>query len=272
MKPAAAPFLHLEQVGLDFPGLPGVLEAADLHLAPGEFHCLLGRSGCGKTSLLKVAAGLLVPTRGRVRFDAPGSDAGSAQGRVGFVFQAPTLLEWLPVIDNVLLPVSLQRRPTAADRQAALALLARLGLDGLAARRPRQLSGGQQSRVAIARALILAPALLLLDEPFAALDAITREELQQDLLRACREAGTTVLFVTHDIAEAAFLADRVSVMAQGRIVSQLDTGLGGTRDARLRACAEFAAWGGRLRQALDAASAPRSPFTQAQTTAEAPCA
>ena len=130
MKPTATPFLHLEQVGLDFPGLPGVLEAVDLHLAPGEFHCLLGRSGCGKTSLLKMAAGLLVPTRGRVRFDAPGGDAGSAQGRVGFVFQAPTLLEWLPVIDNVLLPVSLQRRPTAADRQAALALLARLGLGG----------------------------------------------------------------------------------------------------------------------------------------------
>ncbi len=248
MTPPAAPFLHLEQVGLDFPGLPGVLEAVDLHLAPGEFHCLLGRSGCGKTSLLKVAAGLLPPTRGRVRQDGAGG--------VGFVFQAPTLLEWLPVVDNVLLPVSLQRRPTAADRQAALALLARLGLDGLAARRPRQLSGGQQSRVAIARALILSPALLLLDEPFAALDAITREELQQDLLRACREAGTTVLFVTHDIAEAAFLADRVSVMAQGRIASQWASDLPAGRDAALRASPGFAAWGGRLRQALDDAPEP----------------
>ena len=237
-------FLELQAVGLDLPGHPGTLQDVHLTLAQGEFHCLLGRSGCGKTSLLKVAAGLLQPTRGRVRVEGP----------FGFVFQAPNLLEWLSVLDNVLLPVSLHRRVMPAERQAAMACLARLGLQGLEGRRPRQLSGGQQSRVAIARALLPAPPLLLLDEPFAALDALTREDLQADLLAACREAGTTVLFVTHDITEAAFLADRVSVMAAGRLATSWQTPLPRVRDAGLRASAPLAQWGGQLREALQTAS------------------
>jgi NitT/TauT family transport system ATP-binding protein len=243
----ATAFLRLQGVGLDLPGHPGTLQDIHLALAQGEFHCLLGRSGCGKTSLLKVAAGLRAPTRGRVHVAGP----------LGLVFQAPNLLEWLSVLDNVLLPVSLHRRVRPADRQAAMAWLARLGLQGLEDRRPRQLSGGQQSRVAIARALLPAPPLLLLDEPFAALDALTREDLQADLLAACREAGTTVLFVTHDIAEAAFLADRVSVMAAGRLASSWPTPLPRARDTGLRASAGWAQWGGRLREALQAASGAR---------------
>jgi len=140
---------------------------------------------------------------------------------MGFVFQQPTLLDWLSVRDNVLLPVTLQRPPGSNDLLAADALLSQLGLAGYSQRHPRQLSGGQQSRVALARALLLKPPLLLLDEPFAALDAITREDLQVDLLRMCRAQGSTALFVTHDIGEAVFIGDRVSVMASGRVVRSL---------------------------------------------------
>jgi NitT/TauT family transport system ATP-binding protein len=236
-------FLELRDVSFGYPAHPAIVDHVDLTLAAGEVHCLIGRSGCGKTTLLKLAAGLLAPTGGQVLLQ----DRAPAGGRhVGFVFQAPTLLDWLRARDNVLLPVSLQRRPDAADVAQAEALLAQLGLATLADRYPRQLSGGQQSRVALARALLLQPPLLLLDEPFAALDAITREELQQDLLRLARERGTTVLFVTHDIAEAVFLGDRVSVMAQGRLVRTLAI----AREARIRDTADFGAACAQLRAAL----------------------
>jgi NitT/TauT family transport system ATP-binding protein len=206
--------LKLEAVRFAFPGWPPTVDGADLEVAAGAFHCLVGRSGCGKTTLLKLAAGLLVPNSGRVIF------AGRAQD-IGFVFQVPNLLEWLRVIDNVLLPVSLHHRPRQEELARALQLLEQLGLREHANKRPRQLSGGQQSRVALARALILQPSLLLLDEPFAALDAITREELQRDLLAMCRQQRTTVLFVTHDIGEAVYLGDAVDVVEGGRISQEI---------------------------------------------------
>lgn len=206
--------LALQQVRFAFPGWPPTVDGADLAVEQGAFHCLVGRSGCGKTTLLKLAAGLLRPQSGRVVFHGRPQD-------IGFVFQSPNLLEWQRVIDNVLLPVTLHHRPTAQERERAQQLLELLGLGAHAAKYPRQLSGGQQSRVALARALILQPSLLLLDEPFAALDAITREELQRDLLAACRRSGTTVLFVTHDIAEAVYLADRVDVVESGRVAQEI---------------------------------------------------
>lgn len=247
-------FLALHDVGFRYPGAPDVVDGVTLSVAAGEVHCLIGRSGCGKTTLLKLAAGLLAPTTGRVVL-AGGADTDPR--RAGFVFQAPTLLDWLRVRENVLLPISLQRRPTPVDVQAAEALLARLGLAALGGRYPRQLSGGQQSRVALARALLLSPRLLLLDEPFAALDALTREELQLDLLRLVRAHGTTVLFVTHDVGEAVFLGDRVSVLAHGRLVRTIDAPDGAERDTPAfgEACATLRATLGRCRAAHEEATA-----------------
>jgi NitT/TauT family transport system ATP-binding protein len=241
-------FLAMRQVGYTFPGWPPVVQGVDWDVGEGEFHCLVGRSGCGKTTLLKLAAGLLRPDEGHITLQdaeltAPGP-------RLGFVFQSPTLLEWHRVLDNVLLPVSLQHRPTPAEVERAQQLLAQLGLAAHAGHFPRQLSGGQQSRVALARALILEPALLLLDEPFAALDAITREELQDDLLHMCRERRTTVLFVTHDIAEAVYLADRVAVMDAGRIVEHIRVDLPRPRSAAARTSEAFVHRCAQVRRAM----------------------
>jgi NitT/TauT family transport system ATP-binding protein len=226
-----------------------VIDDVSLSLPAGGVHCLVGRSGCGKTTLLKLAAGLLRPSSGRVLLrGVPPAD----RREVGFVFQSPTLLDWLTVEANVLLPVSLQRRPTAQDAAAAQALLSQVGLQGFGTRFPRQLSGGQQSRVALARALLLKPPLLLLDEPFAALDAITREELQRDLPRVVRTTGTSVLFVTHDIAEAVFLGDQVSVVAGGRLVRTIDVG----GEARTRDTPAFGQACAAVREALGLEEAP----------------
>jgi NitT/TauT family transport system ATP-binding protein len=246
-------FLDIDGVSFGYAGFGAVVNDVTWRVGKGEVHCLVGRSGCGKTTLLKLAAGLLRPQRGRVLLQ--GQEVKAPGPRLGFVFQQPNLLEWLRVIDNVLLPVSLQRRPGAQDVEKAQALLAQLGLATQAQRYPRQLSGGQQSRVALARALILEPALLLLDEPFAALDAITRGDLQDDLLRMCRQHRTTVMFVTHDIAEAVYLGDRVAQMRAGRIVQDLSIELGSARTASLRYGAEFNHYCALVRAAMDEVAA-----------------
>ena len=230
-------FLDIDKVGFTFPGWAPVVRNVNWTIAEGQFHCLVGRSGCGKTTLLKLAAGLLHPQTGSIRLQGKAVVAPGPQ--LGFVFQSPTLLEWHRVIDNVLLPVSLQHRPSAQEIDLAQQLLALLGLSAHARHYPRQLSGGQQSRVALARALILEPALLLLDEPFAALDAITRGELQDDLLQMCRLRRSTVLFVTHDIAEAVYLGDRVAVMDSGRIVQDIRIDVSRPRSAAMRYGAAF---------------------------------
>ncbi|WP_341644957.1 ABC transporter ATP-binding protein [Thauera sp. SDU_THAU2] len=244
-------FLDIEKVVFTYPGRAPVVDGVDWRMQAGEFHCLLGRSGCGKTTLLKLAAGLLRPQAGRIVLR--GGELASPGPQVGFMFQAPTLLDWLSVLDNVLLPVSLQRRPTPQDQQRALQLLAQLGLASHAQHHPRQLSGGQQSRVALARALVLEPPLLLLDEPFAALDAITRAELQDDLLRTCREHGTTVLFVTHDINEAVYLGDRIALMHGGRIVENWTITLPAPRTQAMRHGPAFNDYCARVRAAMDGA-------------------
>jgi NitT/TauT family transport system ATP-binding protein len=242
------PLLSLQQVRFAFPGWPPTVDGANLDVEEGSFHCLVGRSGCGKTTLLKLAAGLLQPQAGRVVFHGQPRD-------IGFVFQSPNLLEWQRVIDNVLLPATLHHRATAQEQQRAQQLLEQLGLGAHAAKYPRQLSGGQQSRVALARALLLQPSLLLLDEPFAALDAITREELQRDLLATCRRSGTTVLFVTHDIAEAVYLSDRVDVVEDGRIAQEIAITLPG-RSAAVRYDPAFTRFCAEVRAALHLEAVP----------------
>ncbi len=242
-------FLSMRQVSYRYPDAPVAVSDVDWLMPAGAFHCLLGRSGCGKSTLLKLASGLLLPEAGSVSLE--GQPVCGPSPATGFVFQAPTLLEWLSVLQNVLLPVSLQRSPDAADTAHAQALLDELGLETMHDRYPRQLSGGQQSRVAIARALLTQPRLLLMDEPFAALDALTREELQDILLAVCRQHGTSVLFVTHDIAEAVYLADRVAVMNRGRIACEKSIALARPRSPGLRHSTQFNAICASLRQVMD---------------------
>ena len=244
------PLFSLSAVRFAWPGGAEVLQGIDLLLQPGQCHVLLGRSGCGKSSLLKLAAGLLQPTAGAVRWR--GQPVRGPLADVALVFQRPTLLDWLSVEDNVLLPLSLHRRVQQGDRDRARHWLDRLGLHGLADRPPAQLSGGQQSRVAIARAWMQQPALLCMDEPFAALDALTREELQQDLLAVCAEQGTAVLFVTHDLHEAAFLGDRVSLLHGGQLQDTLDIAESRPRGAHWRDATAFHTACAQLRRALEA--------------------
>ena len=242
-------FLSIKEASFGYKREETVVNRVSWAIQRGEFHCLVGRSGCGKTTLLKVAAGLLQPTSGSIfikgqRVPEPSAD-------VGFVFQAPNLLEWLSVIDNILLPISIKLKPHVDHRKYAMELLDLVGLSAFYNRHPRELSGGQQSRVAIARALITKPEALLLDEPFAAIDAITREELQEDLLQVCGLRKTTVLFVTHDITEAVYLADRVAVMDEGRLKHSLKVNFERPREKNLRYSAHFNELCLLVRQAMD---------------------
>lgn len=251
IEPAKDGFVVIDGASYRYGEAPAIVDRVDWAIPRGAFHCLVGRSGSGKTTLLKLAAGLLAPDEGSVRIDGVALEGPGS--RIGFVFQQPTLLDWLSVLDNVLLPLSLKRRPGAQDREKARTLLDLVGLGAYAQRHPSQLSGGQQSRVAVARALIAEPDLLLLDEPFAALDALTREELQDDLLALCGLNATTVLFVTHDITEAVYLADRVAIMAAGRLHHEMSIDLPRPRSREMRYDQPFNALCRELRQAMDAA-------------------
>lgn len=206
------------------------LAGVDLAVAPGEFVGVLGPSGCGKSTLLRIIAGLIEPSAGRLERSA------DLVGRIGFVFQDPTLMPWATVSDNVYLPLRLQgvARGAAAPRIATM--LDSLGLGEFTAAYPRQLSGGMRMRVSIARALVTQPALLLLDEPFAALDEITRFKLNEDLRALWRRHRCTVIFVTHSVFESVFLSNRIVVMTKrpGRIVADLAIDLPETRDNALR--------------------------------------
>jgi NitT/TauT family transport system ATP-binding protein len=187
------------------------LKGIELDIDPGSFASIVGPSGCGKSTLLRIVAGLERPTSGEVLVN--GQAVSAPISSVGIVFQDALLMAWRTVLANVLLPVEVLRLGAASHRQQALALLELVGLKGFEQRYPRELSGGMQQRVAIARALIHNPALLLMDEPFGALDEITREQMGFELLRIWEETGKTIVFVTHSIAESVFLSDRVIVMS-----------------------------------------------------------
>jgi NitT/TauT family transport system ATP-binding protein len=205
--------LRVDNISRIFPGGLVALQNVDLRIERGDFLVLLGPSGCGKSTLLRLIAGLDQPQAGALRWDA----APPAAGDIGFVFQDPTLLPWASVAENAALPLRLRHQ----NESPAHAMLARVGLAGFEQVRPAQLSGGMRMRVSIARALAPRPRLLLMDEPFAALDEFTRHRLQADVRDLAHETGCTTIFVTHSIYEAAFLATRVVVMSPrpGRIAS-----------------------------------------------------
>ena len=217
------------------------LDRIGFEVADGEFVTIVGRSGCGKSTILKIMAGLLAKTSGSVQVG--GDEVTGPLRDVGFVFQAPTLLRWRTVMDNVLLPAEFLGLDLGATRSRALELLSLVGLKGFEGRYPRELSGGMQQRVAISRALIHDPRLLLLDEPFGALDALTREEMNLELLRIWSERRKTSVLITHSIAEAVFLADRVIVMTPrpGRVAEIVRVNLPRPRAGSVRLTPEFAA-------------------------------
>jgi NitT/TauT family transport system ATP-binding protein len=186
------------------------LEEVSFDVAEGEFVTVVGRSGCGKSTLLKITSGLLPVTAGAVR--VAGAPVRGPLTNIGVVFQAPVLLAWRKALDNVLLQIEARGLNVAAYRERALELLELTGLKGFESKYPNELSGGMQQRVSISRALVHDPPLLLMDEPFGALDAITRDEMNLELLRIWQKAKKTLLFITHSIPEAVFLGDRVVVM------------------------------------------------------------
>jgi NitT/TauT family transport system ATP-binding protein len=226
------------------------IEDVSFGVTPGEFLCVVGPSGCGKTTLLRLLSGLLLPDQGLVRLH--GHPLPGPSREIGLVFQNANLMPWRTVLDNVLLPLQVQRMPPAeAERRAAHALEL-VGLMEFAHSYPRELSGGMAQRVAIARALAHEPQILLLDEPFGALDALTRERLNQELLRVWDASRKTAVMVTHDIREAVFLADRVLVLSQrpARVAAIVPITLPRPRSLSLSYSEAFSALAYEVRQAI----------------------
>jgi NitT/TauT family transport system ATP-binding protein len=226
------------------------LDRIDFDIRPGEFICLVGPSGCGKSTLLKILAGLLprsggTLTRSGRELDGPGPD-------LGMVFQAPVLLPWRTVLENVLLPTEFRRLKLEPYRLRALELLDLVGLGEFKNRYPSELSGGMQQRAAIVRALVQDPPILLMDEPFGALDALTREQMNEELLRIWTRNPKTVVFVTHSIAESVFLADRVFVMTPrpGKIAEIIDIDLPRPRALPVINTERFGRYASRIRDLL----------------------
>jgi NitT/TauT family transport system ATP-binding protein len=251
VTPAA---VALEGVGKRFGDGPAAVQAVtgiDLTVAPGEFVSLIGPSGCGKSTLLRIVANLIEPSEGSVLVNGKPASRARLDQDYGIAFQSAGLLEWRTVQGNVELPLGLHGVGKAQRREQALELLDLMGLADFASHRPSQLSGGMQQRVAIARALARRPALLLMDEPFGALDEMTRERMQSELIRICAETGAAVVFVTHSIPEAVFLSQRVVVMSPrpGRITEIIDVPLG-ARDEDVREAESFFATITDVREAL----------------------
>ncbi len=250
MNADTTPFLEVQHLGVVFPADGADLEVLHdvaFRVRRREFLAVLGPSGCGKSTLLRVLAGLLPPSRGQVTF--PGH---RARPRVGLVFQKANLLPWRDVLGNVSLPLTLQGAPRRTAERRAQRLIARMGLQGFEGALPRDLSGGMAQRVALARAFIHQPDLLLLDEPFTALDALTRERLWEELLRIWRAERTTVVMVTHSITEALLLADRVLVLSARPATVRLDMAvtLPRPRAEGLRYTPAFGQMARRLREAI----------------------
>ena len=244
--------LSFRDVSRSYPGGVTALEGLSFDVAPGEFLSLLGPSGCGKTTALRLIAGLERPDAGRILWaDRTNRDP------LGMVFQSPTLMPWSDVWSNVWLPLRLAGQSRSQARPAVEEALSLVGLSDFGSAFPRELSGGMAMRVSLARALVTRPSMILLDEPFAALDEITRFRLNDDLLRLREATGATIVFVTHSVFESVFLSDRIAVMTgrPGRIAETLRIDAT-TRDAAFRTSAEFAAHARRVSTALGAAMEP----------------
>ena len=258
----APPVVALQRVAKTFSGATVALADFDLEVRAGEFVSLLGPSGCGKSPALRLSAGLTQPTSGAVLWtaeaQAPGRRrAGGHAHEIGFVFQEPTLMPWATVFDNVFLPLRLQRMARAAATPRVLQALGGVGLSDFSRAYPRELSGGMRMRVSIARALVTSPEVLLMDEPFAALDEITRFRLNDDLLALHRDLGMTVVFVTHSVFESVYLSSRIVVMTHrpGRAFCEIAVDAPYPRDERFRTSVEYAALCRSTSQSLSAALA-----------------
>lgn len=247
---AAAPLVSVTRLSKVFRNGVIALQDLDLAIEPGAFLSILGPSGCGKSTLLRLIAGLTPPSSGEITW------RGGDPGRRGFVFQEATLMPWATVWDNVYLPLRLTGMAKSAASERIAATLDAMGLDGFAQVYPRELSGGMKMRVSIARALVTEPELLLLDEPFAALDEITRFRLNEDLLRLWQRHHWTVVFVTHSVFESVFLSNRIVVMTKrpGRVAADVPIALPYPRESTLRTAPAYADDCRRLSQILAEAS------------------
>jgi NitT/TauT family transport system ATP-binding protein len=234
-SPETEPVVRLRGVEQRFRGGVTALAGLDLDVRPGEWLSLLGPSGCGKSTALRLIAGLARPTAGSVERRLPGEHS------VGFVFQEPTLMPWATVEGNIALPLQILGTSRAEIRSRVAELIERVGLSGFERARPRELSGGMKMRVSIARALAAAPRLLLLDEPFAALDEITRARLNDDLLALWQAQGFTVVFVTHSVWESVYLSTRIAVLSDrpGRVVGEVAVAAPAPRTAEFRESAVY---------------------------------
>ncbi|HEX4213631.1 MAG TPA: ABC transporter ATP-binding protein [Candidatus Dormibacteraeota bacterium] len=250
------PLVEVRGVSKVFVGRRGAsveaLRPIDLEIGRGEFLAVVGPSGCGKSTLLSIVAGLVPASAGEVLID--GAPIEGPYSRLGIVFQKDLLLEWRSVLDNVLIQAEVRRMDMVEARVRARRLLHLVGLEGFERNYPSELSGGMRQRVAICRALLHDPPLLLMDEPFAALDAITRDQMCLDLLSIWSERRQTVLFITHSIPEAVFLADRVAVMSPrpGAFTDVLEVGLERPRRLAVRETEGFTRHSGRIRELFEA--------------------
>ena len=255
-KAAARLVVSMRHVSKQFSNGTLALKDMSLDVRRGEFLSLLGPSGCGKSTALRIIAGLGAPSSGQI--DWPSSkinSRGLPEGDVGFVFQEPTLMPWQNVWGNVYLPLRLAGISKSAADPRIMEALASVGLADFTKSYPRELSGGMKMRVSIARALVTKPKLLLMDEPFAALDEITRQRLNDDVLRLWRETGITVIFVTHSVFESAFLSNRIVVMRArpGQVYADLPIETSATRDANYRTSEEYRATTDKVSRALQEA-------------------
>ena len=254
MTAPASAIVSLRRVGKTFERGIVALENFDLTVKDGEFVSLLGPSGCGKSTALRIIAGLSEPTEGAVVW--PGEGASGA-GKIGFVFQEPTLMPWATVAANVRLPLRLAHADGATANVAVAQALARVGLAEFAQGYPRELSGGMKMRASIARALVTEPHLLLMDEPFAALDEITRFKLNNDLLLLWQLLKRTVIFVTHSVFESVYLSQRIVVMTSrpGRVFKEIEIPASYPRDENFRTSADYAGYCRLVSEALRGAMA-----------------